>query len=109
MEKDEEIIGTDIFWRASKAKSYRALICEVFKTLATFLQRNGLTTRDLLPDGAEIDGAFVIRRSDLTQEGFQFYRAVEQRWFGAIDKGVAPSDTSILERALRSVRGGESR
>jgi hypothetical protein len=104
MADDKEIIGTDIFWSASKSKSYRALIQRVFATLVSFLQANGLVTRVLLPDGAEIDGTFVIRRTDLTDEGYEFYRRVEQRWFSAIDKGAPPTDTTILERTLGALR-----
>jgi hypothetical protein len=106
MAEDKEIAGTDIFWRASKSQAYRALIREVFKTLVAFLQRNRLVTRELLPDGGEVDENFIIRRSDLTDEGWDFYRRVEQRWFNAIDRGVAPSNTNILEKTLREMRAG---
>lgn len=98
------IIGTDIFWRASKNRSYRTLIQTVFKTLVSFLQANGLLTREVLSEGTEIDGTFVLRRSDFTEEGFEFYRRVEQRWFGAIDRGVAPTDTRILAKTLTDLR-----
>ena len=74
------------------------------KTLIIFLQQNGLVTKELLPEGAEIDETFAIRRSDLTDEGFEFYRSVEQRWFNAIDNGAAPSNTAILERSLNAIR-----
>lgn len=104
MTEDTEIIGTDIFWSASKSKSYRAGIKQTFETLVGFLQSNDLVTRTLLPEGAEIDGTFVIRRSDLTDEGYELYQRVEQRWFNAIDKGVAPTDTAILEKALKKLR-----
>jgi hypothetical protein len=103
---DIEIIGTDIFWSASKSKSYRALIKRVFATLVGFLQSNDLVTKPLLLDNEEIDEKFVIRRSDLTDEGYEFYRRVEQRWFNAIDSGVAPMNTTILERALKELRRG---
>lgn len=103
-ESEVEVIGTDIFWRASKNKSYRDLIRDIFRTMATFLQSNGLTTRELLPDGAEIDEKFVIRRSDLTEEGYAFYRRVERKWFAAIDRGVSPAKSTVLEKELRALR-----
>jgi hypothetical protein len=109
MAEDNEIIGTDIFWSASKSKAYRALIERIFGTLVIFLQEHGLVTRTLLPRGAAIDERFVIRRSDLTDEGFEFYRRVEQRWFSAIDKGLAPTDTSLLDNTLRTLRNEASR
>ncbi len=101
---DEEIIGTDIFWQASKNRSYRDLIRDVFGTMASFLQSNGLTRRELLPKGTEIDETFVIRRSDLTDEGYSFYRRVERKWFAAIDRGVAPTKSTVLKKELRAHR-----
>jgi hypothetical protein len=101
---DDELIGTDIFWSASKNRSYRTLIKKVFRTLIDFLQSNGLTTKTLLKEGVDVDEKFVINRSDLTEEGFEFYQRVEQRWFNAIDNGAKPTDTALLERALQEIR-----
>lgn len=104
MTDDFKLVRLDIFYQASKSKSYRAQVREMFTTLAVFLQEKGLTTRELLPEGAEISESFVIRRSDLTDEGLQFYRNVESKWAGAIDRGVSPSSTVILEKALQKMR-----
>lgn len=104
MTDDFELIGIDVFLSASKQRDHRLLVRQVFMTLVDFLQRNGLVTRVLLPEDEEISDSFVIRRSDLTDEGYELYRRAEQGWLGAIDRGRKPSNTSILERALRSIR-----
>ncbi len=106
MAQDIELIGADIFWSASKRPDFRARVQAVFKTLVVFMQANGLVTRELLAQDNEVDETFVVRRSDLTDEGFEFYKQVEQKWLGAIDRGVAPSNTSVLERTLRAIRSG---
>ncbi len=101
---DEQLIRVAILWQASKNKSYRASVRQTLKVLVDFLQQSGLTTRVLLPEGAEIDDAFVIHRSDLTEEGFELYRKVEQPWFRAMDRGAPPSDVSMLTKALLALR-----
>lgn len=104
MMDDFELVRLEDLFQASKRKSYRASLREMFTTLAVFLQENGLVTRELLPQGSGISESFVIRRSDLTDEGFEFYRNVEQKWAGAIDRGASPSSTAILQRTLRNMR-----
>lgn len=104
MDGDFEVIGIDIFWNATKRLDHRRLVLAVFDTLVRFLQDNGLVTRRLLADGEEISSSFVIRRSDLTDEGFRFYQKAEQKWLSAIDRGTAPSDVSILQKALHQCR-----
>ncbi len=99
------IIASSVFWQASKSRSYRALISQTLGTLVRFLQRNQLVTRELLREGEAVGADFVMRRSDLTDEGFEFYRRIEQPWFAAIDRGSAPADASMLEDALRRIRG----
>lgn len=104
MDRDFEVIGVDIFWNASKRLDHRTLVLAVFNTLVRFLQGNGLVTRQLLAEDDEVNSSFVIRRSDFTDEGFQFYRKVEQKWLSAIDRGAIPSDTSVLQKALHQCR-----
>src|SRR5262245_46562640 len=101
---EDDILDVEAFWRASKSTSYRALIRRVVGALVAFLQANGLTTRRLLREGTEIDPSFVMRRADLTEEGYEFYRRIEQSWFDAIDAGASPDDTSLLRHALEDLR-----
>jgi len=105
MSEDIELLDAGSFLQASKRKSYRAHVREMFSALARFLQGHQLVTRELLSVGDEITDSFVIRRSDLTEEGFEFYkRFVEKKWMAAIDRGMTPSDTRILERGLQAFR-----
>lgn len=93
---------------ASKRKSHRAQVRAIVKSLSKFLQDNGLATREFLPEGAEIPEDFVINESDLTAEGYALYTAaVEKKWFAAIDRGVDPSNTEILRKALVAIRSSQ--
>jgi hypothetical protein len=105
MSEDIELLDAGFFFQSSKRKSYRAQIREMFSVIASFLQENHLVTREILPAGAEISESFVLRRSDLTDEGFEFYKNIlEKRWMAAIDRGMSPSNKEILERGLRALR-----
>lgn len=104
MSEDVELLDAKFLLQASKNKSYQKQVRQMLKTLASFLQDNDLVTRELLPDNEEITEDFIIRRSDLTDVGFELYCNAEDRWFDAVDRGVSPSDTRILERSLRLIR-----
>ncbi|HYG67038.1 MAG TPA: hypothetical protein VD838_05240, partial [Anaeromyxobacteraceae bacterium] len=79
-----------------------------FRTLARFLDENGLTVRKLLdPPDRELDDEFAIGSDDLTEEGMELIRGGYQRWLSALDRGKSPADTTILERALAKQRGLE--
>ncbi len=103
------LLAADIFFAASKNRSYREMVKTMFSTLAAFLEENGLTTRTLLPPDKSVDQSFVLRRSDLTEEGREFYRRVEQPWLKAIDRGGPPSSTRVLKRVLRTIRPGDTK
>jgi hypothetical protein len=104
MPEDIELLDARFLLQASKNKSYQKQVRQMLKTLACFLQENHLVTRELLPETEDVTEDFVIRRSDLTDVGFELYRSAENRWFDAVDRGVSPSDTRILERSLRLIR-----
>lgn len=105
MSEDLELLDARFLLQASKNRSYQKQVRQMLKTLASFLQDNGLVTRELLPKTEEITEDFIIRRSDLTAAGLELYRSAEARWFDAVDRGVSPADTTILERSLRAIRG----
>ena len=101
------LIGTDIYFAASKHRKYRLHVASIFRRLIDFLQDNGLTTRTILARDEKITERLQIMRSDLTDEGFEFYSSVEQKWLRAIDSGTEPTDISILKSELRRIRRSE--
>ena len=90
----------------SKRKSHQELIVRMFTTYIGFLQEHGLTTRIILEGGALPDAKTRIMSSDLTEEGLTFVKKAEQKWFGAVDRGASPDDTSILAKELARLRSG---
>lgn len=103
---------TKVAWytqRADDAFSRDAVLTQ-FRTLARFLDENGLSTRKLLdPSDRELDDEFAIASDDLTEEGMEFIRGGYERWLNALDRGKSPADTTFLERALAKQRAGKKR
>lgn len=70
-------------------------------TLAAFLEQHGLTTRDLTDSDGHVGEEFVLRSSDLTQEGLALIRRGYEKWYRRAAK--SPRDVSALEKALKEV------
>jgi hypothetical protein len=73
-----------------------------FNTLATFLRSRGLLVR-LLPD---VDKAFALRASDLTDEGLRLLKVAHDPWLKRIDHDADSRDATFLEDALVRLRQG---
>jgi len=84
----------------------REQIVRRFCVVANFLQSNGLTTRDLSCQEAEIGDSFGISSDDLTGDGMAVMKAAYDRWLTKVDNGMPPEDVTLLQKALKKVRGG---
>jgi hypothetical protein len=80
----------------------------LYGTLIRFLQDNGLTTREILPPGAPVSDQVAIRMGDLNSDGWALIQAGYSKWLDRIDHGGDPTDTKILERALKKIRAGKA-
>lgn len=70
-----------------------------------FSQDNGLMSRVLLRKNQRAGINTNVMRSDLTDEGFRFFKAVYAKWSDAIQKGKAETeDTRLLVETLTRLR-----
>ncbi len=83
----------------------REQIVRRFCIMANFLQANGLTGRDLSCQESDIDDSFGINSDDLTEEGVAVMKASYDKWLTRVDNGMPPEDLTLLEKALKNVRG----
>jgi len=90
---------------SSKRRSHRDKTLHIFDIYIHFLQDNNLTTHAILPSGALPGPETVVRRSDVTDEGFEFLRRAEPKWFRALSRGTPPTNIGILQRELAKLRG----
>jgi hypothetical protein len=102
----EFIIATLSFHlAASKNPRYRENTVLLFRTLALFLQNNGLSVRPLLRQDMSLDPAFKLMRSDLTDEGYELIKVALDKWVGSISAGrKPPTDDSLLKKYLIKLR-----
>lgn len=88
----------------SKRRSHREQTLATYTTLCQFLQKNALVTRNIIESNQQVSDGLQVRRKDLNDEGYVFFCEAEQKWLKAIDRGGSPTDTTILEAALRKIR-----
>jgi hypothetical protein len=112
---EEPFTITSFAWRQEIADKLRRAgfdapdeiaITATLVRLAQFLEAHGLTTRKLLKEDRLIgDRDFVLRSSDLTEQGIAVIRA----GFGAWEKkGCPATDLRPLEKGLKKVTGIDS-
>jgi len=77
-----------------------------FRSLLLFLEKNELLSREVIVPDGPLPDSFEVRSSDLTAEGVAIMKAGYDKWLGALDHGTDPQKLTILDRALKSVRGG---
>jgi hypothetical protein len=73
--------------------------------LAKFLQDNALVTRTLMSGMDDITDDFEVSSEDLTSDGLAVMRSAYDKWVQKIDNGMSPEDVTLLEKALKKVRG----
>lgn len=78
-----------------------------------FLQENALLTRKLVEGPESISEDFELRKSDLTDLGYEVFRAAHSKWLGALDrkavgKAVDATDAEgIRQEWLRSSKADQ--
>ncbi len=74
-----------------------------------FLQENKLVNKDLIDLEDEVNDETKLMRSDLTEEGFEFFKIAHDRWANNIfDKGKSPEDVKYLEKKLKEILSKKS-
>ena len=106
MSKDADFIIDQVSWHTTVKGNPEtpAMVVTRFTTVACFLESNGLLIRPLLAAQETPHADFSIRRSDLTEEGFQLMRAAYDKYLKQLGKGKPCTDVSVLQKALARIR-----
>lgn len=106
MEKDFTIDKAS--WHTQRIRNYdfdNNRVYAYFNVIFKFLDDNNLSTKQLLNLNTLINDDTTLKRSDLTDEGFEFIKKGLDRWVDNIfDKGKPPSDVKYLEKKLKEIR-----
>lgn len=80
-------------------------IIEHIYRVSKFLQDNGLVRTRLIEDRESITDDFALSSGDLTDDGLAVMKIAYDKWLTKVDNGMSPEDLTLLEKALKKVRG----
>lgn len=106
MKKD--FIIDQISWVTLVERNYHfdpAPVYDSFWGFINFVQLNGLTTHIIFKSKEELTEDSNIKRSDLTDEGYEFYKMCYDKYCdGIIDRGKSAMDYKLLEKYLKKLK-----
>ena len=105
---DIVLFDFDAFISGSKDIDYQEAIKKMSLTLMKFLIENDLLV-DINPfnqDGS-VKKDLIIKKSNLTDEGFQLFVKPVNNWWNALDRGTPPEKVTILENGLKKIRAAK--
>ena len=105
---DIVLFDFDAFISGSKDVDYQEAIKKMSLSLMKFLIENDLLV-NLNPfnqDGS-VKKDLIIKKSNLTDEGFQLFVKPVNNWWNALDRGTPPEKVTILENGLKKIRAAK--
>ena len=105
---DIVLFDFDAFLSGSKDIDYQEAIKKMSLSLMKFLIENDLLV-DINPfnqDGS-VKKDLIIKKSNLTDEGFQLFVKPVNNWWNALDRGTPPEKVTILENGLKKIHAAK--
>ena len=102
---DIVLFDFDAFISGSKDVDYQEAIKKMSLSLMKFLIENDLLVNinPFNQDGS-VKKDLIIKKSNLTDEGFQLFVKPVNNWWNALDRGTHPEKVTILENGLKKIR-----
>ena len=105
---DIVLFDFDAFISGSKDIDYQEAIKKMSLSLMNFLIENDLLV-DINPFNQDrsVKKDLIIKKSNLTDEGFQLFVKPVNNWWNALDRGTSPEKVTILENGLKKIRAAK--
>ena len=105
---DIVLFDFDAFISGSKDVDYQEAIKKMSLSLMKFLIENDLLVNinPFNQDGS-VKNDLIIKKSNLTDEGFQLFVKPVNNWWNALDRGTPPEKVTILENGLKKIRSAK--
>ena len=105
---DIVLFDFDAFISESKDVDYQEAIKKMSLSLMKFLMENDLLVNinPFNQDGS-VKKDLIIKKSNLTDEGFQLFVKPVNNWWNALDRGTPPEKVTILENGLKKIRAAK--
>ena len=102
---DIVLFDFDAFISGSKDVDYQEAIKKMSLSLMKFLIENDLLVNinPFNQDGS-VKNDLIIKKSNLTDEGFQLFVKPVNNWWNDLDRGTPPEKVTILENGLKKIR-----
>ena len=102
---DIVLFDFDAFISGSKDIDYQEAIKKMSLSLMKFLMENDLLVNinPFNQDGS-VKKDLIIKKSNLTDEGFKLFVKPVNNWWNALDRGTPPEKVTILENGLKKIR-----
>lgn len=103
----EDFIIDDPSWHTAERGSLdsREQVREFFLELFKFLRDHNLLTREVALSSRVDDAELVLKRSDLTDEGFKVIQSGWEKLEGSRNRRTGKRNFDMLMKALKKVRG----
>ena len=105
---DIVLFDFDAFISGSKDVDYQEAIKKMSLSLMKFLIENDLLVNinPFNQDGS-VKKDLIIKKSNLTDEGFQLFVKPVNNWWNAWERGTPPEKVTILENGLKKIRAAK--
>ena len=102
---DIVLFDFDAFISGSKDVDYQEAIKKMSLSFMKFLMENDLLVNinPFNQDGS-VKKDLIIKKSNVTDEGFQLFVKPVNNWWNALDRGTPPEKVTILENGLKKIR-----
>ena len=105
---DIVLFDFDAFISGSKDVDYQEAIKKMSLTLMKFLIENDLLVNiNPFNQDRSVKKDLIIKKSNLTDEGFQLFVKPVNNWWNALDRGTPPEKVTILENGLKKIRAAK--
>jgi len=102
---DLSLHNIPVLLSANKSDAYREQIIRLSTALLAFLKSHDLLTGvEPFDEGGAIKEDFVLRMSNVTDDGLELFKKVVPGWSAYIDKGGDIENVSRLEKGLQKIR-----
>ena len=105
---DIVLFDFDAFISGSKDVDYQEAIKKMSLSFMKFLMENDLLVNinPFNQDGS-VKKDLIIKKSNVTDEGFQLFVKPVNNWWNALDRGTPPEKVTILENGLKKIRAAK--
>ena len=105
---DIVLFDFDAFISGSKDIDYQEAIKKMSLSLMKFLIENDLLVNiNPFNQDESVKNDLIIKKSNLTDEGFQLFVKPVNNWWNALDRGTPPEKVTILENGLKKIRAAK--